>query len=129
MILTYTLEEVKDKMIGEKGNPTRDNYELKIIIWGMKNTPISKQTKSMGIKNKEGLQLISSQIIQPEQINTKEFLDLDVLGVKITTPLDDHTILEELRKSFGQDVIKHPNAPRRFVILNWNKHFNRTFIL
>ncbi len=128
MILTYTFEEVKNKIIGERNTPERDNYELKIIEWGMKNTPISKQTKSMGIQNKEGLQLISSQIIQPGQINTKEFLDLDVLGVKITTPLDDHTILEELRKSFGQDVVKHPSASRRFVILNWRSHFNKTMI-
>ena len=82
----------------------------------------------MGIQNKEGLQLISSQIIQPEQINTKEFLDLDVLGVKITTPLDDHTILEELRKSFCKDVLKHPSASRRYVILNWRSHFNKTMI-
>lgn len=128
MILIYTLEEVKNKIIGERNTPKKDNYELRIIEWGMKNTPISKQTKSMGIQNKEGLQLISSQIIQPEQINTKEFLDLDVLGVKITTPLDDHLVFQELRKSFGEDVLKHPSASRRYVILNWRSHFNKTMI-
>ena len=103
-------------------------YDLNFVFYMIKNTKITKTTTGMGILNTEGLQLMSSSLIQPEQIQTKEFPDLDVLGVKITTPLDDQIVLQELYKSFGQDVVKHPSASRRFVILNWRSHFNKTMI-
>ena len=102
-------------------------YELTFVFYMIQNTNPTKIINGMGILNTEGLQLMSSSLIQPEQIQTKEFPDLDVLGVKITTPLDDQVVLQELYKSFGQDVVKHPSASRRFVILNWRSHFNKTF--
>ena len=102
-------------------------YDLNFVFYIIKNIKITKTTTGMGILNTEGLQLMSSSLIQPQQIQTKEFPELDVLGVKITTPLDDQVVFQELYKSFGEDIVKHPSAPRRFVILNWRSHFNKTF--
>lgn len=127
-MIIHTLSEIKDQLIGLPESPERLKYELDLLIWQLKHGKRKPTSIGMGITNKEGLHLMSSPLINPEQIQTKEFPELDVLGVKITTPLDDQIVLKELRKSFGEDVVKHPSAPRRYVILNWRKHFNTQMI-
>ena len=126
-MIIYTLEEIKDQFIGLPESPERLKYELDLLIWQLKHGKRKTKTIGMGITNKEGLQLMSSQVIRPEEINTQEFPEMDVLAVKITVDMNSDFVLNELQKSFGKDVIKHPSK-KGFVILNWNSHFNKTFI-
>ena len=102
------------------------NTLLDQLVWSLNYGRRKDKIKGMGILNIEGLQLMSSPIISPDQINVQEFPDVDVLAVKVKTTLDPKVIFEELQKSFGQDVIEHPTK-KGFVILNWNQHYNTKF--
>lgn len=126
-MIIHTLSEIKDQLIGLPESQERSKYELDLLIWQLRHGKRKTKTIGMGITNKEGLQLMSSDLIKPEQITIQEFSDTDVLAVKVQTNLSPETVLGELRKSFSEDVVEHPTK-RGFVILNWNKHYNTTFV-
>jgi len=126
-MIIHTLSEIKDQLIGPQGSPKRLKYELDLIVWQLKHGKRNSKIFNMGIVNKEGLQLMSSTLIQPEVISTQEFPDADVLAVKVKTNLTSDIVLDELQKSFGKDVVEHPTK-KGFIILNWNQHYNKTFI-
>jgi len=126
-MIIYTLSDIKDQLIGLPESPERSKYELDLLTWQLKHGKRKQKIIGMGIQNKEGLQLMSSSLIRPEQITTQEFSDTDVLAVKVQTDLSPETVLGELKKSFSGDVVEHPTK-KGFVILNWNKHYNTTFV-
>jgi len=126
-MIIYTLSDIKDQLIGLPESPERSKYELDLLTWQLKHGKRKQKIIGMGIQNKEGLQLMSSQVIRPEEINTQEFPEMDVLAVKITVHIDKQLAFQELQKSFGGDVIEHPTK-KGFVIRNWKKHFNTTFV-
>lgn len=84
-------------------------------------------TRTGPIQNIEGLSLMSSRFIDDQSIHSIVFDEFDTLGVKISGKLDFNMVTKELEKSFGDDVLPHPNRLGWFIF-NWRNHFNRKMI-
>ncbi len=83
---TYTLDEVKDKCIGEKGTKRRDNHDLKVKLWVV-GRMIKEARKEQNLTKKQLGKLVG---IQKSQISK---LEKNTSNVTIQTVLKVFTAL------------------------------------